>query len=439
MQTPRQLIDSHPISGLQYAVLGLCILLNVFDGYDVVSISYTAPTIAEAWSVPPEQLGIIFSASLAGMTLGAVALAPFTDTIGRRRMIIFALALDTIGMIATAYATSVMQLVAWRFVTGLGIGAMLASLTALVAEYAPARRRNLLIAILQAGYPVGATGGGFLAAWLIPIYGWQSVFMVGGIASAVVLVIIAVMLPESLDFLSRKRPAGGLDHANRILGKMKLPKLERWPDIAEVSTQSHPGALFAAAFRSRTLFLWTAFFFSFMTLYFILSWLPKIVVDLGYSQPEGLTAGIYFNAGAIIGVVGLGWLADRMSLRLLIAAFLAIGGGTMVMLGLLTSELAMILGLAFVIGIFVDGGFAGLYAVAARLYPTEVRTTGIGWAIGLGRLGGIAGPYLGGLAFASGWDLPVVMVAFAAPLALAALAVMAIRLSDERGANAPTG
>lgn len=428
MATPRELIDTHPVSGLQYLVLGLCILLNVFDGYDVVSIAYTAPAIAEAWAVSPENLGIIFSASLAGMTLGAVVLAPFTDTIGRRRMILFALGLDTVGMLGTVFASDVVELVIWRFVTGAGIGAMLASLTALVTEYAPERRRNVLIAILQAGYPVGATGGGFLAAWLIPAFGWQSVFLLGGVASAVVLVIMALALPESLDFLARKRPPGAMERANRILARMNLPAIARWPDTDDDTAASHPGVLCSARRRVPTALLWTAFFFSFLTLYFLLSWLPKILVDMEYAQADGLQAGILFNAGAVLGVVGLGWLADQMSLRALIAAFLVIGGGAMVGFGVVGAQLALLLVGAFVIGLFVDGGFAGLYALAARLYPTEIRTTGIGWAIGLGRMGGIAGPYLGGLAFAAGWSLLAIMLAFAVPLVLAAIAVMAIRL-----------
>lgn len=424
--SPQGIIDAQPISRLQYLVIGLCVLLNVFDGYDVVSIAYTAPTIAEHWSVRPEALGVIFSASLAGMTAGAVLLAPLTDSIGRRQMIIWALALDTVGMLATVIAADAVQLGLARFVTGLGIGAMLASLTSLVTEYTPRRVRNFAILLLQAGYPVGATGGGFLAAWLIPAYGWQSVFLVGGIASAVVLAIIAMMLPESLDFLARKRPARALERANAILTRMAMPTLSELPEVEGELQPSHPGALFSARFRWRTVLLWLAFFFSFLTLYFLLSWLPKIVVDLGYSQDEGLRAGILFNAGAIIGVVGLGWLADRTALGRLIALFLLVGGAAMVAFGLLSSGMAMILALAFVIGLFMDGGFAGLYAVAARLYPAEVRTTGIGWAIGLGRLGGIAGPYLGGLAVGAGFGLVTLFGLFAVPLVIAAIAVMMI-------------
>lgn len=421
-----RLIDAHPVSALQYAVIGLCILLNVFDGYDVVAIAYTAPTIAEQWQVAPEALGVIFSASLAGMTAGAVLLAPFTDRIGRRQMIIWALALDTVGMLATVFAADAVQLGLARFVTGLGIGAMLASLTSLVTEYAPRRRRNLAIGLLQAGYPVGATGGGFLAAWLIPAYGWQSVFLLGGIASAAVLLIIALMLPESLDFLARKRPTGGLERANRILSRMGIPALAQWPELPPDLAASNPLALFASRFRSHTILLWTAFFFSFLTLYFLLSWLPKIVVDLGFLQSEGLRAGIVFNAGAILGVVALGWLADRSAIGRLIALFLVIGGAAMVAFGALSATMAMILALAFIVGAFVDGGFAGLYAVAARLYPAELRTTGIGWAIGLGRLGGIAGPYLGGLAVGAGLATTALFALFAAPLLIAALAVLAI-------------
>ena len=194
----RTVIDDSPVTGVQILVIGLCFFLNMLDGMDVLAIAFAAPMIADNWSVSPQALGIVFSAALVGMAIGAVFISPYADVIGRRNMILISLVVISIGMIATASAETVLQLVILRLISGLGIGAMLASLTSMVAEYAPERHRDLSIVFLHAGYPVGAVITGFIAAYLLPEYGWQPLFVVAGIISLVSIPLIWFLLPESL-------------------------------------------------------------------------------------------------------------------------------------------------------------------------------------------------------------------------------------------------
>lgn len=422
-----RLIDQGEFSMTQKLVVAICFILNVLDGFDVVAISYAAPAISEAWTIAPATLGLVFSAGLAGMTIGAIFIAPYTDLIGRRRMILGALVVITVSMWATGYAQTPLHLIIARIATGLGIGAMLASLTSMVAEYAPERRRNFAIGFLQAGYPVGATGGGLLAAAILSEFGWQSLFFAGAFLSALMIPVVIIWLPESIAFLAARQPAGALQRINRTLQRMGRTAIDALPEISAKKGAASVRALFARGHAESTLKLWLAFFMCFFTLYFLLSWIPKIVVDAGFAQQEGIWAGVSFNLGAIIGVVGLGYLADRAGLRRLITLFLLLGGGTMVAFGFAPAGIAVLYALAFLIGAFVDGGFAGLYSVAARIYPTQIRTTGVGWAIGAGRLGAVAGPYVGGLLLAWQWPMEGAFALFAAPMVIAAAAIWVLR------------
>lgn len=427
----KDLIDESPISTPQIVVVAICFVLNVLDGFDVVAISYAAPAIAEDWRIAPTTLGVVFSAGLVGMTVGAMFLAPFTDVIGRRKMILYALIIISASMTITGMAENTAHLIVLRIITGLGIGAMLASLTSMVAEYTPKRRRNFAIGFLQTGYPVGATVGGFLAAWLVPVYGWRELFFVGGGLTAIMAPIVLLWLPESLDFLATRQPPHALQKINKMLHRMQRPALRALPEKPSGRRAAVTiGALLTPDFRANTLKLWLAFFMCFFTLYFLLSWIPKIIVNAGFSLENGISAGIAFNAGAVIGVLALGYLADKRGLKGLIALFLVVGGALMLGFGLAPADLIALLCLAFLIGAFVDGGFAGLYSVAARLYPTEIRTTGVGWAIGAGRFGGVAGPYVGGLVIAWQWSSFAAFALFAAPMMIAAAAVIAIRSAE---------
>ncbi|MEE8238018.1 MAG: MFS transporter, partial [Gammaproteobacteria bacterium] len=279
----RKLIDSQPISGLQYTVIAVCFLMNVLDGMDVLIISYAAQALATEWAISPEALGIVFSAGLFGMTAGALVLAPLADYLGRRSLILFCLVVMSAGILLTAYAQNVTQLTALRFASGLGIGAMLASVATMAAEYAPDRRKNLMVSIVLSGYPVGATLSGVVAASVIPEFGWRTMFTVAGLTTALAFPFVYLFLPESLNFLVKVRPGNALEKANRILRSMDCAELSEFPPAVAPAARSKVSSLFADGKSAPTLWLWLAFFMSFATLYFLTSWIPLLAANTGLS------------------------------------------------------------------------------------------------------------------------------------------------------------
>ena len=423
----RQLIDEKPISGLQLRVVFGCFALNMLDGFDVLAIAFTAPTISQEWQLTPYMLGIIFSAGLVGMTIGAAFIAPFTDVIGRRAMILLSLTAIAISMALTGMTTDAGQMIVMRIITGLGIGSILASLTSLVAEYTPARKRSLMVGFMQVGYPLGATAGGFAAVWLIELSGWPAVFYCGSLLSFAALVLTYLFLPESMEFLSSRQPRGALDRINRILARMDWPRLQAMPEAPPVVVKPSVKQILTPEYRKWTLLLWTGFFMAFLTLYFLFSWVPKITVDAGLPIDRGIYIGTAQNFGAFLGGVTLGYLSDRFGVRPLIICFFTGGVIAMLAFGFAPPEVGLLLVLAFLIGFCVLGGFVGFYISAACLYHTEVRTTGVGWSIGAGRTGAIIGPYLGGVFINMGYPTSVNFIIFAVPLILACIAIYLMR------------
>ena len=423
----RQLIDEKPISGLQLRVVLGCFALNMLDGFDVLAIAFTAPTISQEWQLTPYVLGIIFSAGLVGMTLGAAFIAPYTDVIGRRAMILLSLTAIAISMAVTGMTTDATQMIIMRVITGLGIGSILASLTSLVAEYTPARKRSLMVGFMQVGYPLGATAGGFAAVWLIGSYGWSAVFYFGSALSFAAVFFAYFFLPESLEFLSSRQPANALARINRILTRMGWPQLVTMPAAPAAAARPSIRRILTPDYRNWTLLLWCGFFMAFLTLYFLFSWIPKITVDAGLPVDRGIYIGTALNFGAFLGGTILGYLSDRFGVRPLIIWFFTGGVIFMVGFGFSPPEVGLLLVLAFLIGFCVLGGFVGFYISAACLYHTEIRTTGVGWSIGAGRTGAIIGPYLGGVFINMGYPTSVNFIIFAVPLVLACVAIYLLR------------
>ena len=425
--TIRQLIDEKPISGLQLRVVLGCFALNMLDGFDVLAIAFTAPTISQEWQLTPYVLGIIFSAGLIGMTLGAAFIAPYTDVIGRRAMILLSLTAIAISMAVTGMTNDATQMIVMRVITGLGIGSILASLTSLVAEYTPARKRSLMVGFMQVGYPLGATAGGFAAVWLIGSYGWPAVFYFGSALSFAAVLFAWFFLPESLEFLSTRQPANALARINRILTRMGWPQLEAMPDAPPTVAKPSIRRILTPDYRNWTLLLWSGFFMAFLTLYFLFSWIPKITADAGLPVDKAIYIGTALNFGAFLGGTILGYLSDRFGVRPLIIWFFTGGVIFMVVFGFSPPEVGLLLVLAFLIGFCVLGGFVGFYISAACLYHTEIRTTGVGWSIGAGRTGAIIGPYLGGVFINMGYPSSVNFIIFAVPLVLACVAIYLLR------------
>lgn len=376
--------------------VALCFLINMIDGMDIMLMSYLAPSLQQEWGVGPAEFSIVFSAGLAGMALGGLGLAPLADRYGRKRLVLFALALMSVAMLASSQARTVSQLVGLRIVVGTGIGTVLACIAALAAEHAPPRYRNFAVGFLQGGYPVGAMISGFVTAWALPVFGWHGVLLGAGLVSLLIFPLVLIWLPESLRM--------GSDTAR--------------PTIKD--------AIGGSRLRA-SLLLWTAAICAVMALYFIASWITKLAIEAGLPQTDAIIASAVYNGGAFVGVTVMSLAATRIDIRKLACFFLVAAAVTFVWFGGLRMSVGMTLLAAGVMGLALQGGFNALYPLAARIYPERVRATGIGWAMGLGRIGAFIGPLVGGWALGMNWPLVAVFGLFCVPLLIAAGAAAGIR------------
>lgn len=401
---------------LQILVVAICVLINMLDGMDVMVIAYVAPAMAEDWSVSFEALGIIFSAGLAGMMIGCVVVAPFADTIGRRPIILLALGIMTVGMIGTGLVETIPSFVLFRTLAGIGIGTLLASIAALVSEYAPPDRRTFAIGLFQAGYPIGAVLTGVASIWAIPAFGWQATLVGAGLVSGVLLPVVFFCLPESVSFLEQKQPADALGRVNTLRHRLGWQPLSELPPKTIGRLSPGIGELFAHGLWKSSILLWLATFAGFAVLYFVTSWIPRLAVEAGLSAEKALWAGSIFNLGGFVGATSIGWLGTHWDIAKLIRTYMVAGAVLLVVFSI-SMPLALILAVAFLIGLTLQGGFSGFYSLSAQVYPARVRSSGIGWAIGIGRGGAVIGPLAGG--YLLGQNLPIwlVFTCFALPLA----------------------
>ncbi|WP_020607463.1 MFS transporter [Spirosoma spitsbergense] len=423
-------VESIRLTPLQYAVVFICFLMNMLDGMDVMIISYTATSIGAEWGVAAPQFGIVFSAGLLGMAIGGMGLSPIADRIGRRAMIVGCAGIMGVSIAATSLVQSVEMLGFMRLISGLGIGGMLASTATIMAEYAPKKTKDFWVSLVISGYPVGAVLSGLASATLIAESGWRAVFLVAGCITLLTLPFILILLAESLDFLLKAQPANALFRANRILRQLRQPTLTVLPVlIVDQQAKSSINKLLSGPQRIPTFWLWTALFMVFATLYFLTSWIPKLASNTGLSLELAIYSGTIFNVGAFVGILTQGYLSGRLGLRRTICGFLIGTAALMVGFGFVSGSFwtLVILGM---IGFGVQGGFVGMYAVAARLYPTQIRATGVGWAMGLGRVGAIVGPLIGGVLIGAGFSMSLSFLCFAAPVLISGIATLLISSTD---------
>lgn len=423
------------ITLLQYSVLGLCFLIIMMDGFDILAMAYAAEPLSQSWDMPADRMGVVFSAGLLGMMIGALFLAPLSDKIGRRLMIIVCLFVAGLSTLLTGQSETLASLLFFRITTGLGIGCLMASATALTAEYSPEPLRNFIVCLVNAGYALGAVLGGFLAAEIIPTYGWQSVFYVGGLFTLLLAMAASVLLTESIEFLVSKQPKNALRKINAI--RVRLNK----STFSELPSQKATGkdkasiiavlSLLTPQHKSQTIFLWLTFFFSFITLYFLMSWIPKLTIDAGLPLEKGIYAGALLSLGGVVGILTLGFISIRFDLTRCITFFLALTAMFMILFSISTSYVSYLLIISFFIGAFMQGSFVGLYAVATRLYPAEIRATGVGWAIGLGRIGAVFGPYLAGLLIVAKLSVATCFLIFTIPLVFSIVMLLKLRVAIE--------
>lgn len=423
-RTESSAIDHAPMTPFQIGAVLICMVLNLIDGFDVLAVAFAAPTLAKDWKLAPDQLGVLLSAGLAGMTAGSLFVAPLADRWGRRAMTLLTLVVVSAGMLGSVIAQDSLQLGLARLFTGVGIGAMLPSINTMVAEYSSLQRRELSLSIMSTGYPIGATLGGIAAILISAQYGWRGIFAFGGLLSTAMIPLVLWRLPESLEFLLTRRPAGALEAANRVLRLLGRPELDALPELARSERKSSARDILSGGLARPTLLLWTAFFLVMFSFYFVVSWTPKLLVEAGLPVDRGLSGGVLLNLGGICGTVLLGVLGARLGIFRVHTLALIAAAAMTACFGLVSGSLQAGLIVAVLVGFFLFTSMVGLYVITPSIYPTEVRNTGTGLAIGVGRIGAILSPYLAGLLLATGWKPSSAYIAFGLPTLLAAAAVM---------------
>ncbi len=420
-----EVIDQRPLSRYQSMTILLCGLVLVLDGFDTQSIGFLAPSMAESLHLSIRTFGPVFSAALVGLMLSSMIAGPLADRVGRKWPIVFATLTFAAFAMATGRATTFHQLVTFRFLTGLGLGGAIPNVVALTTEYAPKRLQQALVTALFCSMPLGALLGGLVSSVMLPHWGWRSVFYAGGVLPLVVALILTKVLPESIRFLS----VNGADRnsINKILSHI-APEVAREDLDFSAAGQDHQGKgipvihLFTEGRAIGTVLLWVPFFMNLLVLYFIISWLPALLHQTHTPVSAGIVGVSVFSLGGIVGSLLQGRLmSSRGSFAILLSEF----GMCLLLIESLAfiASLSLMMVVIFLLGCFVQGAQAGLNALSATFYPTSIRSTGVGWALGVGRIGSIVGPIFGGIMVSREWPLRHIYFAGAVPALFAAAAI----------------
>ena len=407
---PRKTIDLSPMSLLQIFIIALTVGLNALDGVDVLSISLAAPDIGREWALGDTAIGFLLSMELIGMGIGSIALGWVADTNGRRKTMIGCLVMMAIGMFMVTESANFMQLSIWRIVTGLGIGGLLAAITAITAEFSNLKNRALCISIMAIGYPIGGIVGSKIAGWLLGTYGeWRLIFYFGAAVTTFFIPLFYFTVPESIHWLVRKQPAGALDKVNKTLKRIGHSAITMLPEVTTEVRKKSYGDLFSPALIRITVIISIAYLLQIATYYFILKWVPKVVVNLGFTSADGANMMMYANIGGMLGGILFGLLTLRLSVKGLTVGTLVLSAVFITILGT-TTELSYFALFAGFSGFFGNAGIIGMYALFPSAFPTHVRASGTGFVLGVGRGGAYLSPILVGYMFDKGLSLPMVTI-----------------------------
>jgi MFS transporter, AAHS family, 4-hydroxybenzoate transporter len=435
------LINMRPLGSFQKGIMVLIGGVVFMDGFDVQAIGFVAPALTLDWHIDPIALGPIFGAGLLGMLVGSMLLSILSDRVGRRPVLVGSTAFFSLCMLGTAAATSVQQLVFLRFLTGLGIGGVLANAVALVSEYSPQRQRASLLMWISCGFTGGAIAGGLISATLIPWAGWRSVFLVGGVLPLGIAAVMYWRLPESLLFLSSQQ--GAHDKLGQLLRRI-APGIDPGRDLHLARPeQIHGRGSWTKLFRDgralMTLLLWLVSFANLLNLFFLANWLPLLSTRMGFSSSVAVLMGTTLQLGGLIGAVFMGPLIDRLGYyRVLVPVFL-IAGFAVAAIGEPGLSLPLLYLVIFVAGICIVGAQPALNALASTLYPTEIRATGVGWSLGVGRAGAIVGPVVAAQLVALDWSSQSLFLAASVPASFSCIVVVGLAIVMRRKLHAEQG
>ena len=426
-------LENQRIGSLQIRVVVLCLLVQICDGYDVNSIAWAVPSLIKAWGLPPPAFTQAFLWSSIGIMVGALSAGPIGDRIGRKPLLLISLTIFGVASLLSATAGSLDALKLWRFFTGLGIGGGFAGAASLTGDYTPARRRAMMIMVSFTGAPIGGFLGGQIVALLLPYFGWPMIFILGGAIPLVLVPALMLWLPESPRFLAAKQNLGR--HHAAVLQRLDISPAESGSHAVDVARE-HPVktlfgvVLFGKGYALQTVLLWIIYFCSLMNLFLFAYWMPTVLTMIGFTPPQAVFASSMRDFGAIFAVLYLGWAIDRVGPERSLAFHYAIGAVFIGLIALFALPYAALLLITFFAGMTIIGSQTGLNATCGKLYPARMRTTGLGWALGIGRLGGIAAPVLGGYLLSLGMPPTHIFLSACifALIAAAATGLLALRV-----------
>jgi AAHS family 4-hydroxybenzoate transporter-like MFS transporter len=424
-------LENQRIGSLQIRVALLCGLVQVCDGYDLNAIAWAAPSLIKGWGIAPPAFTVAFLWSSIGIMVGALSAGPLGDRFGRKPVIIAALTIFGAASLLSAFAGSLGMLTLLRFFTGIGIGGGFSGSASLTGDYAPERRRALMIMASFTGAPLGGfVGGQLVSLWLLPSFGWQSIFIAGGVFPLALVLLIAFWLPESPRFLLAR---GRLSAGDRTL----LRRL----DIAEAQGREHPldiaegnpiKMLFGQGYALQTVLLWIIYFCSLMNLFLFAYWMPTVLTLIGFTPGQAVFASSLRDGGAMFAVFYLGYLIDRVGPERSLAFHYAAGAVFIGLIALVALPYTLLLIVTFLAGLTIIGSQTGANGTCGKLYPARMRTSGLGWALGIGRLGGIAAPAFGGYLLSLGMAPTRIFLGGCAIALIAAAATGALALRSPR-------
>lgn len=422
-----QLINTQAMTRLQWRTVVLCFLVVALDGFDAAIMGFIAPELVREWGVTKASLGPVMSAALIGVALGALIAGPLADRLGRKPVLVWAVAFFGLLTLASAFAPNLDWMVALRLLAGLGLGAAMPNAGTLVSEYTPLRRRSMMVTVVLSGFTFGAAAGGFTSAYVIPHFGWQSVLVIGGVLPLLALPLLIAGVPESLRWLVARRATQRQPCIAQIVQHL-APGLANEHTRFSADSVEHPKdspvkRILSKGFLTGTVLLWLTYFMGLFLVYLLGSWLPTLMKDNGLSVSDAAVITALFQFGGTFGSLFLGWCIDRSNPHRTLAITYLLGGLAVYLIGTASHGFALFAVLAAAAGFCMNGGNACMYALSAGFYPTQARATGVSWMRGIGGLGSIASGFAGAQMLGAGWSFATVFTALAVPAVIAGIAV----------------
>lgn len=430
-----EIMDKAKLRAFQKGVIATCFALIMVDGFDTQAIAFVAPALRNAWDISPNTFGLLFSAGLLGTMIGAMTFGPAGDRLGRKPLILASTLLFGVMSLLSAGASSVELLATYRFIGGLGLGGLLPNAIALVAEYSPRRIRSTSVVATFIGFPLGAVIGGMSSARIIPAYGWEMVFIIGGVLPLVLLVIAWFQLPESIKFLALNEKKSDQIAATltRMEPSLKDADMGRIHMPSTVQVKQPVKKLFMDGRATWTLLLWLLTFSALLLTYFLVHWIPLVLVDAGVAQKNAIKGVALLNLGGIVGSLVISRISDRRGPYLAMSCAMGVAIIFIAAIGISTpAGTTVVLTVIFLAGLTFVGAQLNISAIAATNYPVEIRSAGTGWSMAAGRVGSIVGPLIGGILVSVNLGIDKIFLVAAVPAAVALFAIimMSIRVAD---------